>query len=204
MALVSPATPTGLVFKQVSPPRPHQSAAGRTTRPSLLPQEPELLSGLQPDEKHVFRNFSHILPSSSYNCIGKFYFNKQMFCNIEVILGLWYCAALEICKGMCILVSIWIITPGCSHTSKRAGQSQFNLQTFTQKYFSTLLLSCFPLSLLPVCCCLTKVGRKQNMENVHWSMWSQSGVAILWHSVESLNQTKTITTWLKKESVSVL
>lgn len=46
MALVSPATPTGLVFKPLSPPRLHQSSAERITRASLQPHEPVLLSGL--------------------------------------------------------------------------------------------------------------------------------------------------------------
>lgn len=76
MALVSLATPTGLVFKPISPPRLHQSAARRKTRANLLSQDPVLLSGLQPAEKHVCGNFSHILCSPAYCHIGKLPFNN--------------------------------------------------------------------------------------------------------------------------------
>ena len=59
-----------------------------------------------------------------------------MFCNNEVMVGLWYCAALEIYK--CILVSMWDMIPRCSSTSERAAksvQSQSNLQLILKNIF---------------------------------------------------------------------
>ncbi|KAA8586076.1 hypothetical protein FQN60_007645 [Etheostoma spectabile] len=61
MALVSWATPTGLVFKWVPPPRLHQSSARRITR----------VTGTSTTDEHAFGNFSHVLCSPAYNLIAQ-------------------------------------------------------------------------------------------------------------------------------------